>query len=67
MGYIESQGEANPWEIYCSMDWYFYGLYILQKLLKNGFYIYPKYSKIMALISSISSDNMDYLKKTPLF
>lgn len=41
MDYIESQGKANPWKIYCSMDWYFYGLYILQKLLKKwSLYIY---------------------------
>lgn len=67
MDYIESQGKANPWKIYCSMDWYFYGLYILQKLLKNGLYISIIISKIMALISSVFQDFMDYLKKRPLF
>lgn len=39
MDYIESQGKANPWKIYCSMDWYFYGLYMPHKIIKS-WYLY---------------------------
>lgn len=67
MGYIENQEKAKNGK-YTVPFLSFQMVFICSiKSLNHGIYISPKSSKIMALISAVFQDFMDYLNKTPLF